>query len=84
MSQHFGESQSIEYHLVELPHAYPDGRHLARPQRRRARVSYQAWGHKLLGDVASLEQRMEEAYREYQTALNMLARKSVPDGRNTW
>jgi tetratricopeptide (TPR) repeat protein len=39
---------------------------------------YQAWGHKLLGDVASLEERMEEANCEYQTALHMLARNPCP------
>jgi hypothetical protein len=39
---------------------------------------YQAWGHKLLGDVASLEERMEEANCEYQTALHMLAQNPCP------
>ena len=39
---------------------------------------YQAWGHKLLGDIAVLEDRMEEAHHEYQTALHMLARNPCP------
>ncbi|HEY6306174.1 MAG TPA: protein kinase [Candidatus Angelobacter sp.] len=39
---------------------------------------YQAWGHKLLGDIAALEERMEEARGEYQAALHMLARNPCP------
>ena len=39
---------------------------------------YQAWAHKLLGDIAVLEERIEEAHREYQTALHMLARNPCP------
>ena len=39
---------------------------------------YQAWGHKLLGDIALLEDRMEDARRGYQTALDMLARNPCP------
>jgi tetratricopeptide (TPR) repeat protein len=39
---------------------------------------YQAWGHKLLGDIAVLEERLEEARREYQTALHVLARNPCP------
>jgi len=39
---------------------------------------YLAWGHKLLGDIAVLEERMDESRREYQTALDMLARNPCP------
>jgi tetratricopeptide (TPR) repeat protein len=39
---------------------------------------YLAWGHKLLGDIALLEERMEDARRGYQTALDMLARNPCP------
>jgi len=39
---------------------------------------YLAWGHKLLGDIAVLEERMEEAGREYQTALDVLGRYPCP------
>jgi tetratricopeptide (TPR) repeat protein len=39
---------------------------------------YLAWGHKLLGDIALLEERMDESRREYQTALDMLARNPCP------
>ena len=37
-----------------------------------------AWGHKLLGDIAVLEERMAESRQEYQTALDMLARNPCP------
>jgi len=46
-------------------------------QKPRAR-KYQAWGHKLLGDIAVLEERIEEARREYQTALEVLERHPCP------
>jgi tetratricopeptide (TPR) repeat protein len=39
---------------------------------------YLAWGHKLLGDIAVLEERMDESRREYQAALDMLARNPCP------
>ncbi len=39
---------------------------------------YLAWGHKLLGDIALLEERMEDARRGYQIALDMLARNPCP------
>ena len=39
---------------------------------------YLAWGHKLLGDIAVLEERMEDARREYQTGLDMLTRNPCP------
>jgi hypothetical protein len=39
---------------------------------------YLAWGHKLLGDIALLEERMEDARGEYQTALETLARNPCP------
>jgi tetratricopeptide (TPR) repeat protein len=39
---------------------------------------YVAWGHKLLGDIALLEERMEDARGEYQTALEALARNPCP------
>lgn len=39
---------------------------------------YVAWGHKLLGDIAVLEERMEDARGEYQTALEALARNPCP------
>ena len=39
---------------------------------------YLAWGHKLLGDIAVLEERMEDARLEYQTGLDMLARNPCP------
>jgi len=39
---------------------------------------YQAWGHKLLGDIAALEERTEEARREYQTALDLLGGHPCP------
>jgi tetratricopeptide (TPR) repeat protein len=39
---------------------------------------YVAWAHKLLGDIAVLEERMDESRREYQTALDTLARNPCP------
>jgi len=39
---------------------------------------YLAWGHKLLGDIAVLEDRIEEARREYQTAQDVLAGNPCP------
>jgi tRNA A-37 threonylcarbamoyl transferase component Bud32/tetratricopeptide (TPR) repeat protein len=39
---------------------------------------YLAWGHKLLGDIAVLEERMEDARREYRTALEALAQNPCP------
>ena len=39
---------------------------------------YLAWGHKLLGDIAVLEERMEDARREYQVALEVLADHPCP------
>ncbi len=39
---------------------------------------YLAWGHKLLGDIAVLEERMEDARREYQAALDVLGRHPCP------
>jgi hypothetical protein len=39
---------------------------------------YLAWGHKLLGDIAVLEERMEQARGEYQTALEVLERNPCP------
>ena len=39
---------------------------------------YLAWGHKLLGDIALLEERMDDARRGYQTALDVLARNPCP------
>jgi len=46
-------------------------------ERPRAR-KYMAWGHKLLGAIAVLEERMEDARREYQTALGLLERHPCP------
>ena len=39
---------------------------------------YLAWGHKLRGDIALLEERVEEARREYQTALDTLEQNPCP------
>jgi tetratricopeptide (TPR) repeat protein len=39
---------------------------------------YMAWGHKLLGDIAVLEERIEDARREYQSALEVLERNPCP------
>jgi len=39
---------------------------------------YLAWGHKLLADIAVLEDRMENARREYQTALDALSQNPCP------
>jgi Protein kinase domain/AAA ATPase domain len=39
---------------------------------------YIAWAHKLLGDVAALEERMEDGQRHYATALGILQRHPCP------
>lgn len=39
---------------------------------------YIAWAHKLLGDIAALEERVEEGQRHYATALGVLQRHSCP------
>jgi tetratricopeptide (TPR) repeat protein len=39
---------------------------------------YIAWAHKLLGDVAVLEERMEDGQRHYATALGVLQRHPCP------
>jgi tetratricopeptide (TPR) repeat protein len=37
-----------------------------------------AWGHKLLGDIAVLEERLPDARREYEQALSILERHACP------
>jgi tetratricopeptide (TPR) repeat protein len=49
--------------------------HLAESSLSRKHV---AWGHKLLGDIAALEERMEEAQSRYQRALGILAGHPCP------
>jgi len=39
---------------------------------------YLAWGHKLQGDIAALEERIEAARREYQAALDVLQQNPCP------
>ncbi len=39
---------------------------------------YRAWGHKLLGDIASLEDRVNDARCEYETALQILGDYRCP------
>jgi tetratricopeptide (TPR) repeat protein len=37
-----------------------------------------AWAHKLQGDIAALEERMEDAHREYDAALRLLEQAQCP------
>jgi tetratricopeptide (TPR) repeat protein len=39
---------------------------------------YMAWSHRLLGDIAALEDRVGDARREYEAALGILAQFSYP------
>jgi len=39
---------------------------------------YTAWAHRLLGDIATLEDRVEDARREYEAALGILAQFPCP------
>jgi tetratricopeptide (TPR) repeat protein len=39
---------------------------------------YVAWAHKLLGDIAALEERVEDGERHYATALGVLRRHPCP------
>jgi tetratricopeptide (TPR) repeat protein len=49
-------------------------------QRAEATLSrkYIAWAHKLMGDVAALEERVEDGQRHYATALGVLQRHPCP------
>src|SRR5260370_36748130 len=39
---------------------------------------YIAWAHKLLGDIAALEERVEDGQRSYATALSILQSHRCP------
>src|SRR5207244_1684264 len=39
---------------------------------------HMAWAHKLLGDIAVLEEQVDEAQRQYQAALGILERHPCP------
>lgn len=50
---------------------------LALAEPRKAR-KHMAWAHKLLGDIAVMEERFSEARREYEAALSVLRRHRCP------
>ena len=56
-------------------HSAAESLALAEPRKAR---KHMAWAHKLLGDVAVMEERFGDARREYETALSVLHRYRCP------